>query len=77
MKANDSCGAGSAADSIVVDFLGARLDSESMSSDIGSNKSVDLTFTTQIGGPEDIEHGVVISGANRTVVPEWYPAPGK
>ena len=75
MKANSSCGVGENMDSLIIDFKGARVDSESMSSDIGSNKSVDLTFTTQIGGPEDSEHGVLISGANRTTLPEWYATP--
>jgi hypothetical protein len=40
----------------------ARLDSESFSSSIGSNKSVDLTFSTQIGGPNDITNGIFVSG---------------
>jgi hypothetical protein len=42
----------------------ARLDSQSFSSDIGSNKSVDLTFSTQIGGPNDGIHGVFFSGSS-------------
>jgi hypothetical protein len=75
MKSNLACGVGAATDSIIIDFKGARIDSESMSSDIGSNKSVDLTFTTQIGGPEDNEHGVLISGANRSDLPTWYGTP--
>ena len=77
MKANASCGVGAPVNSMIIDFKGARLDSESMSSDIGSNKSVDLSFTAQIGGPEDTERGVFISGANRTVVPNWYPEAGR
>jgi hypothetical protein len=40
----------------------ARLDSESFSSSIGSNKTVDLTFSTQIGGPNDVTNGVFASG---------------
>jgi hypothetical protein len=44
-------------------FSAARLDSQSFSSDIGSNKSVDLTFSTQIGGPNDLLHGIYFSGA--------------
>ena len=40
----------------------ARLDSESFSSSIGSNKTVDLTFSTQIGGPNDVTNGVFVSG---------------
>ena len=49
--------------SLVIDFKGAVLDSESFSSAIGDNKTVDLTFSTQIGGPEDNTVGVFISGA--------------
>jgi hypothetical protein len=45
-------------------FKAARLDSESYSSDIGSNKSVDITFSTQIGGPNDLVHGIYFSGAS-------------
>lgn len=45
-------------------FKAARLDSESYSSDIGSNKSVDLSFSTQIGGPNDAVHGIYFSGAS-------------
>lgn len=40
----------------------AKLDSESFSSSIGSNKTVDLTFSTQVGGPNDTANGVFVSG---------------
>ena len=43
---------------------GARLDSESFSSSIGANKSVDLTFTTQIGGQEDSSNNIFLSGSS-------------
>ena len=62
---------------MIIDFKGARIDSESISSDIGSNKSVDLSFTTQIGGPEDKLHGVFISGANRVDIPDHVAIPRK
>jgi hypothetical protein len=75
MKANQSCGVGSPSDSLIIDFKGARIDSESISSDIGSNKTVDLSFTTQIGGPEDLIHGVFFSGANRTDISGHFPIP--
>ena len=42
----------------------AKLDSESFSSSIGSNKTVDLTFSTQIGGPRDVRNNILFSGAN-------------
>tara|TARA_R100001129_G_scaffold68634_3_gene46851 strand:- start:3245 stop:4375 length:1131 start_codon:yes stop_codon:yes gene_type:complete len=48
------------------DFKGALVESENWSSSIGSNKTVDLTFTAQIGGPEDITDGVFLSGSNYT-----------
>lgn len=47
---------------------GCTLDSESFSSSIGSNKSVELSFSTQIGGPNDTANGIFASGANFTPV---------
>lgn len=41
---------------------GIRIDSQSFSSSIGSNKTVDLTFSTQIGGPNDEVNGIFMSG---------------
>jgi hypothetical protein len=49
-------------DAMVFTLKGSRLKSESFSSSIGSNKTVDLVFETQIGGPNDAEHGVFLSG---------------
>lgn len=51
------------ANNLVYTFKNAELDSQNMSSTIGDNKSVDLTFSTQIGGPTDTANGVFISGA--------------
>ena len=42
----------------------AKLDSESFSSSIGSNKTVDLTFSAQVGGPSDDTAGLFMSGSN-------------
>jgi len=42
---------------------GLKIDSQSFSSSIGSNKTVDLTFSTQIGGPNDQANGIFMSGA--------------
>lgn len=47
---------------------GCTIDSESFSSSIGSNKSVDLNFSTQIGGPSDLVNGIYVSGSNSTIV---------
>ena len=42
----------------------AKLDSESFSSSIGPNKTVDLTFSLSVGGPNDTTNNVFFSGAN-------------
>lgn len=44
------------------ELKGAKLDSQEFSSDIGSNKSVTLNFSSQIGGPQDTNNGLFISG---------------
>ena len=56
------CDPNSTENAISINFRGALLDSESFSSAIGDNKSVDLTFSTQIGGPEQDGVGVFFSG---------------
>lgn len=55
-------------DAIKIFLRGCTLDSESFSSSIGSNKSVDLTFSTQIGGPRDLDRGILMSGSNSAAV---------
>ena len=45
-----------------------KIDSESFSSSIGSNKTVDLTFSTQVGGPNDETNGFFMSGCGFTQV---------
>ena len=39
---------------------GAKIDSQSFSSSIGDNKSMDMSFSAQIGGPQDTARGLVI-----------------
>ena len=46
---------------------GCKLDSESFSSSIGSNKSVDLTFSTQIGGNNDTVNGIFLQSSGSAV----------
>jgi len=41
-----------------------KLDSESFSSSVGPNKTVDLTFSISVGGPDDLENNIFFSGAN-------------
>jgi len=45
-------------------FKQAQLDSASVSSSIGSNKTVDFTFTTQIGGVNDTTNGIQMRGVH-------------
>lgn len=54
------CGEGD--DLMVFEMKGATLDSQSMSASIGDNKTVDLTFSAQVGGPQDTDKGLFISG---------------
>ena len=49
-------------DAIIYTLKGLKIDSQSFSSSIGSNKTVDLTFSTQIGGPNDQLNGIFMSG---------------
>jgi hypothetical protein len=46
----------------------AQLDSVGLSSSIGANKTADLTFTTQIGGANDITNGIQMSGSFANVI---------
>jgi len=52
------------ANAIEYRMKGLKIDSQSFSSSIGSNKTVDITFSTQIGGPNDELNGVFMSGVN-------------
>ena len=47
---------------MIYTLRGCSFDSESFSSSIGANKSVDMTFTTSVGGPSDLNHGIYVSG---------------
>jgi len=61
---------------------GCKLDSENYSSTIGDNKTVDLTFSTQVGGADDMARGVYISGKESSQAgikgfpPSWTGANG-
>ena len=48
---------------IAYELRGAKLDSQEFSSSIGDNKSVSLTFSAQIGGPEDTLAGLFMYDA--------------
>lgn len=53
---------GTATNALIYELKGTQLKSESFSSSIGANKTVDLVFETQIGGPTDVSNGVYLSG---------------
>ena len=48
---------------------GAKIDSESFSSSIGSNQTVDLSLSAQIGGPSDTDAGLFMSGVSKVAGP--------
>lgn len=43
-----------------IHFKGAKLDSQSFTSNIGDNKTVSLGFSTQVGGTGDLTHNVLM-----------------
>ena len=45
-----------------------KVDAQSFSSDIGSNKSVTLDFSTQIGGPNQTNQGLFMSGISEDFI---------
>ena len=60
-------------EAIIINFNKALLDSESFSSSIGDNKTVDLTFSTQVGGPEEQGVGVFFSGSENDTEDKYPP----
>ena len=54
---------GETVDAVSYKVLRAQLDSASVSSSIGSNKTADFTFSAQIGGANDTDDGVQMSGS--------------
>ena len=48
---------------IIYTLKGVQVESESFSSAIGSNQTVDLSLSSQIGGPTDTNVGLFMSGA--------------
>ena len=52
------------AEKLVYQVRNAKLVSESLSSSLGDNKTVDLVFTSQIGAPQDSTNGVFVATAS-------------
>lgn len=61
------------ADALVIDVKGARLESESYSNAIGDNETVDIAFSTQVGGANDTANGIFMRGsyAPFSTLPYW------
>lgn len=49
--------------SFLIQGKGVELDSQNVSLDIGSNESADISFSVQIGGPQDNVKGIFFSGS--------------
>ncbi|MAR66810.1 MAG: hypothetical protein CL833_06110 [Crocinitomicaceae bacterium] len=59
---------------LVFKVKGARLDSESFTSAIGDNETVDMTFSTQVGGSNDTDNGLFMEGSYfRFPTINYYP----
>ena len=56
-------------DAVIYDLKGVKVDSESFSSAIGSNQTVDLSLSAQIGGPADTSAGLFMSGVSKIAGP--------
>lgn len=61
------------ADALIVEVKGARLEGESYSSAIGDNETVDITFSTQVGGANDTSNGIFMQGSYGpwSTIPFW------
>jgi len=63
LKNTPDCNAPTVKDEIIVyDLKKLKLDSQSFSSSVGDNKTVTFDFTCQVGGPEQTDVGVFMSG---------------
>ena len=63
LKNTPDCNAPTVKDEIIVyDLKRLKLDSQSFSSSVGDNKTVTFDFTCQVGGPEQADVGVFMSG---------------
>jgi hypothetical protein len=48
---------------LLYQFKGAKLTSQSFTSNIGDNASISSTYEVQIGGPQQTDRGIFISGS--------------
>jgi cell division protease FtsH len=66
--------AGRIAEEVFYGISGALLSSETYSENLGDNQTVDLTFGLQLGGANDTENGIFMSGSYPTdaIVSNFY-----
>jgi len=57
-----TCGGSAGRTALLYQFKGAKLTSQSFTSAIGDNASMTATFEVQIGGPQQLDRGIFISG---------------
>jgi len=63
LKSTPNCNAPTVKDQVMVyDLKRIKMDSQSFSSSIGDNKTVTFDFTCQVGGPEQTDVGIFMSG---------------
>jgi hypothetical protein len=58
----DACGKGT--HSLQFELKNAELESQNFTASIGANKTVDLTFVGQVGGPQDAANGVFVTATS-------------
>ena len=69
---NDRCGN---ATNMVFVMKNAILDTQAFSASIGDNKTVDLTFSSQVGGANDSENGIFLLAEPTNKIPEYGETP--
>jgi len=63
LKSTPDCNAPTVKDQVMVyDLKKIKMNSQSFSSSIGDNKTVTFDFTCQVGGPEQTDVGIFMSG---------------
>ena len=70
------CPPGARAQQLKFIIAGCRLESENYSSSIGDNKTVDLSFNAQLGGPNDKKNGLFVYGSGALRNPPFFPSIG-
>lgn len=73
IRMKDRCGSNQV---ITYVIRNAILDTEAFSASIGDNKTVDLTFSAQVGGASDTNNGIfAFAGVAKTAIPDSFDTP--